>query len=81
MTTRVRSSLYGTLMYLQGNPTSTNPVASIYAWTRGLDHRGKLDNNPELSRFALALEKACVDCIDSGKMTKDLAGCIYGLKK
>lgn len=63
----------------QGKPTSTNPVASIFAWTRGLEHRAKLDNTPELAKFALALEKACVDCIESGKMTKDLAGCIHGL--
>merc|ERR1712029_752526 len=53
---------------------------SIFAWTRGLEHRGKLDNNPELQAFANKLEKACVDCVDSGKMTKDLAGCIHGLK-
>ncbi|XP_076083477.1 isocitrate dehydrogenase [NADP], mitochondrial-like [Mytilus galloprovincialis] len=64
----------------KGNPTSTNPVASIYAWTRGLEHRGKLDGNAELQRFATTLEKACVATVDSGKMTKDLAGCIYGLK-
>lgn len=64
----------------KGNPTSTNPIASIFAWTRGLEHRGKLDNNPELQAFASKLEKACVDCVDSGKMTKDLAGCIHGLK-
>jgi len=64
----------------KGNATSTNPIASIFAWTRGLEHRGKLDDNPELVRWAQKLEKACVDCVDSGKMTKDLAGCIYGLK-
>ncbi|BFZ20975.1 hypothetical protein BsWGS_24014 [Bradybaena similaris] len=64
----------------KGNPTSTNPIASIYAWTRGLEHRGKLDNNAELQKWALKLEKACVDCVDKGKMTKDLAACIYGLK-
>ncbi|KAL8607667.1 NAD-dependent isocitrate dehydrogenase [Nucella lapillus] len=64
----------------KGNPTSTNPIASIFAWTRGLEHRGKLDGNKELQRFATAMEKACVDCVDSGKMTKDLAGCIHGLK-
>merc|ERR1711963_587178 len=64
----------------KGNPTSTNPIASIFAWTRGLEHRGKLDNNPELQAFAAKLEKACVECVDSGKMTKDLAGCIHGLK-
>lgn len=63
----------------KGQPTSTNPVASIFAWTRGLSHRAKLDNTPELDRFALSLEEACVECVDSGKMTKDLAGCIHGL--
>ena len=66
---------------LQGNPTSTNPIASIFAWTRGLEHRGKLDGNADLQKWCNALEKACVDTVDSGKMTKDLAGCIYGLKK
>lgn len=63
----------------KGRATSTNPIASIYAWTRGLEHRAKLDNNPELERFALLLEKACVDVVDEGKMTKDLAGCIHGM--
>ncbi|XP_064596878.1 isocitrate dehydrogenase [NADP], mitochondrial-like [Liolophura sinensis] len=64
----------------KGNPTSTNPVASIFAWTRGLEHRGKLDNNNDLIKFAGGLEKACVETVHSGKMTKDLAGCIYGIK-
>lgn len=64
----------------KGRSTSTNPIASIFAWTRGLEHRAKLDNNPELQRFALLLEKACVDVVDSGRMTKDLAGCIHGIK-
>ncbi|XP_013409919.1 isocitrate dehydrogenase [NADP], mitochondrial [Lingula anatina] len=64
----------------KGNATSTNPVASIFAWTRGLEHRAKLDNNPALEKFCQALEKACISTIESGKMTKDLAGCIYGLK-
>lgn len=64
----------------KGNPTSTNPIASIFAWTRGLEHRGKLDGNADLQTFAQKLEKACIDCVESGKMTKDLAGCIYGLK-
>ncbi|XP_077993046.1 isocitrate dehydrogenase [NADP], mitochondrial-like [Glandiceps talaboti] len=64
----------------KGNPTSTNPIASIFAWTRGLEHRARLDNNPELEKFAKTVEKVCVDTVDSGKMTKDLAGCIYGLK-
>lgn len=63
----------------KGRETSTNPVASIYAWTRGLTHRSKLDGTPELAAFSTALEKACVDAIEAGKMTKDLAGCIYGL--
>jgi isocitrate dehydrogenase len=62
----------------QGKPTSTNPIASIFAWTRGLEHRAKLDNNADLGRFAVALEKACIDCVESGKMTKDLAICIHG---
>lgn len=64
----------------KGNPTSTNPVASIFAWSRGLEHRAKLDNTPELAKFAHALEKACIDCIESGKMTKDLAISVHGLK-
>lgn len=63
----------------KGKSTSTNPVASVFAWTRGLSHRAKLDNTPALDKFALALEKACVDCVDSGKMTKDLAAAIHGL--
>lgn len=67
-------------MHQQGKPTSTNPVASIYAWTRGLAFRGKLDGNKDLIRFAETLEKVCVDTIESGKMTKDLAVCIYGDK-
>jgi isocitrate dehydrogenase len=62
----------------QGKPTSTNPIASIYAWTRGLAFRGKLDNNPELIRFAETLEKVCVETVESGKMTKDLALIIHG---
>jgi isocitrate dehydrogenase len=57
----------------QGKPTSTNPIASIYAWTRGLAHRAKLDGNPELAKFASTLEQVCVSTIESGKMTKDLA--------
>lgn len=84
----------------KGQSTSTNPVASIFAWTRGkfncfsefslkiltcclinagLEHRAKLDNTPDLAKFALALEKACVDVVEAGQMTKDLAGCIHGL--
>jgi len=57
----------------QGKETSTNPIASIFAWTRGLEHRGKLDNNQELIDFAHTLEKVCIDTVESGKMTKDLA--------
>ncbi len=66
--------------YQKGNPTSTNPVASIFAWTRGLEFRGKLDGNQALIDFCQALETVCVEVIESGKMTKDLAVCIYGNK-
>jgi isocitrate dehydrogenase len=66
--------------YQAGKPTSTNPIASIFAWTRGLEFRGKLDNNQELINFCQALEKVCVETVESGKMTKDLAVCIYGNK-
>eukprot|EP01089_Gocevia_fonbrunei_P014118 TRINITY_DN37_c0_g1_i1.p1 TRINITY_DN37_c0_g1~~TRINITY_DN37_c0_g1_i1.p1 ORF type:complete len:449 (+),score=117.36 TRINITY_DN37_c0_g1_i1:96-1442(+) len=62
----------------KGNPTSTNPIASIFAWTGGLIHRAKLDNNPELTKFAKTLEKTCVESIEAGFMTKDLALCIHG---
>jgi isocitrate dehydrogenase len=65
-------------MHQQGKPTSTNPIASIYAWTRGLAFRGKLDNNQELIDFSLALEQVCVETVESGKMTKDLALIVYG---
>ena len=57
----------------QGKPTSTNPIASIFAWTRGLAHRGKLDGTPEVTKFAETLERVCVETVESGKMTKDLA--------
>jgi len=57
----------------QGKETSTNSIASIFAWTRGLQHRAKLDNNAELARFALTLEKVCVETVEAGQMTKDLA--------
>ena len=60
-------------MYQQGKETSTNPIASIFAWTRGLTHRSKLDGNDELKRFASILEKVCVQTVESGSMTKDLA--------
>lgn len=62
-----------------GKETSTNPIASIFAWTRGLLHRAKLDNNEPLRKFALTLEKVCVDTIEAGFMTKDLAICIKGM--
>ena len=64
----------------KGNRTSTNPIASIFAWTRGLEFRGQLDNNQELIRFSKALEEVCVETVESGIMTKDLAVCIYGEK-
>ena len=57
----------------QGKPTSTNPIASIFAWTRGLMHRGKLDDTPDVSRFAETLERVCIETVEAGKMTKDLA--------
>lgn len=62
----------------KGNPTSTNPIASIFAWTRGLAFRGKLDGNQELIDFSETLEKVCVETVESGQMTKDLALCIHG---
>ena len=57
----------------QGKPTSTNPIASIFAWTQGIGHRGKLDGTPEVTAFAEALEQVCVETVEDGKMTKDLA--------
>ena len=60
-------------MHQQGKETSTNPIASIFAWTRGLAHRGKLDGNDELINFSKTLEKVCIDCVENGSMTKDLA--------
>ena len=60
-------------MHQKGQETSTNPIASIYAWTRGLDHRGRLDGTPAVSEFAKTLEQVCVDTVESGHMTKDLA--------
>ncbi|KAK9507216.1 hypothetical protein O3M35_007123 [Rhynocoris fuscipes] len=65
-------------LHQEGKETSTNPIASIFAWTRGLLHRAKLDNNKELEEFAHALEQVCIETIESGKMTKDLAICIKG---
>ena len=64
----------------KGRPTSTNPIASIFAWTRGLAFRGKLDGNQALIDFADALEAVCIETVESGKMTKDLAVCIHGNK-
>jgi len=60
-------------MHQQGKETSTNPIASIFAWTRGLAHRGKLDNNDELIKFSKSLEEVCINTVESGSMTKDLA--------
>ncbi len=57
----------------QGKPTSTNPIASIFAWTRGLQHRGRMDETPEVSEFAETLERVCVETVEAGQMTKDLA--------
>ncbi len=62
----------------KGEETSTNPIASIFAWTRGLYYRGKFDDNKELMNFATVLEQVCVEAVESGKMTKDLAICIHG---
>jgi isocitrate dehydrogenase len=64
----------------QGKPTSTNPIASIFAWTRGLAFRGKLDGNQALVDFATTLEQVCISTVESGRMTKDLAVCIHGDK-
>ena len=64
----------------KGKPTSTNPIASIFAWTRGLEFRGKLDDNQELVDFCHTLEAVCIETVESGKMTKDLAICIHGSK-
>ena len=60
-------------MHQQGKATSTNPIASIFAWTGGLKFRGKFDDTPEVTRFAETLERVCVETVESGKMTKDLA--------
>ena len=60
-------------MHQQGKETSTNPIASIFAWTRGLAHRGKLDGNDELIKFSNTIEQVCIECVESGSMTKDLA--------
>jgi isocitrate dehydrogenase len=65
-------------MHQKGQPTSTNPIASIFAWTRGLAHRAKLDGNEKLLKFTTTLEKVCIQTVESGKMTKDLALLIHG---
>jgi len=66
-------------MHQQGKETSTNPVASIFAWTRGLLHRAKLDENDNLANFCHTLEEMCINTVEAGHMTKDLAGCIKGI--
>jgi isocitrate dehydrogenase len=68
-------------MHQQGKPTSTNPIASIFAWTRGLQHRGRMDGTPDLVNFALTLEKVCVEMVEAGHMTKDLATLISATQK
>ncbi|HVB01216.1 MAG TPA: NADP-dependent isocitrate dehydrogenase, partial [Acidimicrobiales bacterium] len=60
-------------LHQQGKPTSTNPIASIFAWTRGLAYRGKFDNTPEVIAFSEALEAVCIEAVESGQMTKDLS--------
>ncbi|MDR3272143.1 MAG: isocitrate dehydrogenase (NADP(+)) [Flavobacteriaceae bacterium] len=67
-------------LHQQGKETSTNPIASIFAWTRALMHRGKLDNTPDVVNFAETLEKVCIEIVESGKMTKDLALLVKGDK-
>ena len=64
--------------YQKGNKTSTNPIASIFAWTQGLAQRAKLDETPDVARFARTLERTCIESIEAGHMTKDLAVCIHG---
>jgi isocitrate dehydrogenase len=62
----------------QGRPTSTNPIASIFAWTRALAHRGRMDGTPDVTSFAETLERVCVQTVESGHMTKDLALLVGG---
>jgi isocitrate dehydrogenase len=62
----------------QGEETSTNPIASIFAWTRALHHRGRMDETPDVMEFADTLERVCVACVEEGKMTKDLAQLVGG---
>ena len=64
--------------YFKGKETSTNPIASIFAWTRGLSHRAQLDGNERLGKFSQALEDVCIETIEGGFMTKDLAICVKG---
>ena len=64
-------------IHQQGKETSTNPIASIFAWTRGLMHRGKLDDNKELIKFCKILEEVCIETVEDGKMTKDLALLVF----
>lgn len=64
----------------KGKETSTNPIASIFAWTQGLAHRAKLDGNAELAAFSTALEQVCIETVDAGFMTKDLALTVHGDK-
>jgi isocitrate dehydrogenase len=68
-------------MHQKGEATSTNPIASIFAWTRGLSYRGKMDENQPLIDFANTLEKVCVDTVENGYMTKDLAILVSGNQK
>ncbi|GAW82118.1 isocitrate dehydrogenase [NADP], mitochondrial precursor [Plasmodium gonderi] len=84
-TTCVSEAAHGTVTrhyrcYQKGQKTSTNPIASIFAWTRGLQHRAKLDRNQALQQFCNALERACIETVEDGLMPKDLASCIKGLK-
>eukprot|EP00727_Mastigamoeba_balamuthi_P003665 m51a1_g13296 putative NADP-isocitrate dehydrogenase (124) ;mRNA; f:73-444 len=65
-------------MWQKKQPTSTNSIASIFAWTRGLEHRAKLDGNNRLSSFCQLVERSCINAVESGTMTKDLALCIRG---
>jgi len=60
-------------MHQQGKATSTNPIASIFAWTQGLSYRGKFDDTPDVVKFAETLERVCIETVEAGKMTKDLA--------
>jgi len=81
--TVIADAAHGTItehfkLHQRGLPTSTNPIASIFAWTRALTHRAKLDDTPELVRFCTLLEEACVGAVDGGVYTKDLAMCVYG---